>query len=163
MRENCAFLPIVRPLTVVFVYSHKDERLRDELDKQLAPLKRSGQILTWHDRKLLPGSRFDEEIAHQLVTCDIVLLLISPDFVDSDYCYRREMQIAIDRHRAGQARVIPIILVPVDWQGTPFAGLNALPKDGKPVVRWHPRAQGFCDAAQGIRRVVEEMIRRSIS
>src|SRR5262249_43102792 len=97
----------IRSVSVFVSYAHKDERLRDELDKHLSALRRSAAIASWHDRKITPGSELDREIDHQLNISDVVLLLISPDFMNSDYCYRREMKTALRRHARGQSRIIP--------------------------------------------------------
>jgi hypothetical protein len=147
-----------RGLHVFISYTHRDEKLKDELDKHLASLKRSKAIKTWNDRKLEAGGSFDSEISRQLETSDIVLLLISPDFLTSDYCYCREMQTAIRRHNNGNAKLIPIILRPTDWHDTPVGHLLALPKDGKPVINWRRRDDALLDVAKGIRKVVDEIL-----
>ena len=95
--------------TVFFSYSHADEALRDQLEKQLSMLKRQGVIETWHDRRIGAGEEFGSEIDSHVEEDDIILLLVSPDFLDSDYCYEREMLRAIERHDAGEAIVIPVI------------------------------------------------------
>jgi hypothetical protein len=145
------------PVKVLLSYAHRDERLRVELDKHLSALRRSPLIDVWHDQKIIPGSDFNHEIFQHLESADLVLLLISPDFVDSDYCYQREMRSALRRHAKGQARVIPIILRPVDWLRTPIGRLLALPRDGKPVTSWHRRDEALLDVAKGVRIAVEEI------
>ena len=143
-------------------YAHRDERLRDELAKHLSPLRRSALIETWYDRRIIPGTVLDDAIDQCLTTADLILLLISPDFINSDYCYQREMRVALERHRKGTARVIPIILRPVDWQGTPIGRLLATPRDGKAVTTWHRRDDAFLDVATSVRRAAEELcIRRA--
>jgi hypothetical protein len=144
-------------LNVFLSYAHRDERLREELDKHLSALRRSAVIASWHDRRISPGAELDCEVDEHLNSSDLVLLLISPDFMNSDYCYRREMRTALKRHAKGQARVIPIILRPVDWLRTPIGKLLALPKDGRPVTTWHRRDEALLDVAKGVRRVAEEM------
>jgi len=126
-------------LNVFVSYAHRDERLREEVEKHLSPLRRSRVIATWCDHRIAPGAEIDQEIADSLTTSDLVLLLVSPDFMNSDYCYLREMNCALRRHGAGRARVIPIILRPVDWNRTPIGKLLALPRDGKPVTSWSKR------------------------
>lgn len=123
-------------ITLFFSYSHRDEDLRDELETHLAALKRQGVIDTWHDRRIAAGKEFDAEISQHLDTSQIILLLISPYFIASDYCYDAEMTRALELHRDGKARVIPVILHPCDWQGLPFGKLQALPKDGKAVSKY---------------------------
>jgi hypothetical protein len=144
-------------IRVILFYAHRDEMLREELDKHLSALRRSEAIESWCDRRIAPGSELDREIDQHLKSSELVLLLISPDFINSDYCYRREMQAALRRHAKGQARVIPIILRPVDWLRTPIGKLLALPRDGRPVTTWHRRDEALLDVAKGVRRAVEEM------
>jgi hypothetical protein len=144
-------------IRVILSYAHCDEKLRDELAKHLAALRRSAVIDIWYDRKIVPGDELDCIILQHLQNSDIVLLLISPDFMNSDYCYRREMRIALRRHARGEARVIPIILRPVDWHGTPIGKLSALPKDGRPVTTWRRRDEALLDVTKGVRRAVEEL------
>jgi hypothetical protein len=147
-----------KPIEVFFSYSHKDEELCVELVKHLSILKRQGVIQDWHDRKIGAGKEWEGEIDTHLNTAGIILLLISSDFLASDYCYDKEMNRALERHEAGKARVIPIILRPVDWEGAPFGKLQALPKDAKPVTNWPDHDQAFLNIAQGIRAAVEELV-----
>ncbi|WP_414549567.1 toll/interleukin-1 receptor domain-containing protein [Anabaena sp. CCY 0017] len=123
-------------LKLFFSYSHKDESLRDELAKHLAPLKWQG-VSSWHDRKIIPGQDWDREINDNLNTSDIILLLISSNFIASDYCWGVEVKTAIKRHHEGKACVIPVILRSVDWTSAPFAKLQALPKNALPVKSWN--------------------------
>jgi hypothetical protein len=144
-------------LQVIISYAHRDERLRKELDNHLTALTESGAIKIWHDRKMGPGTDFAMEIDSRVETSDILLLLVSPDYLASHYCYHREMQYAIGRHVAGLSRVIPIILRPCDWHSTPMGKLLALPRDGKPVISWQRRDDAWLDVAKGVRRAVTEL------
>lgn len=143
-------------IKLFFSYSHRDEALRDELEIHLAALKRQGVISTWHDRRIIPGKEFDSEINQHLETSQIILLLISPYFVASDYCYDTEMTRALELHHKGQARVIPVILQPCNWHPLPFGKLQALPKDGKPVSKYPNLHDAFLEITLGIRAVAEE-------
>ena len=100
---------------VFMSYSHKDEELRDQLEVQLAMLRRQGLVDIWHDRRLLPGDRLDWTISEELDRADIILLLVSPDFLASDYCYKIEKGRALERHREGTARLISVILRPISY------------------------------------------------
>lgn len=102
------------------------------------------------------------KVDEHLNTSQIILLLISPDFIASDYCYDKEMNRALERHEVGEARVIPVILRPVDWTKAPFSKLKALPTDGKAVTKWANRDSAFLDIAQGIRKVIEELAAQPI-
>jgi len=121
---------------VFYSYSHRDEALRDELEKHLSILRRQGFIETWHDRRIVAGAELDHEISQNLETADVILLLVSSDFLASDYCYDVEMKRAMARHKAGEARVIPVILRPCVWHDAPFGKLLATPPDGKPVTKF---------------------------
>lgn len=146
-----------KPFEIFFSYSHKDQRLRDQLETQLSLLKREGLITSWYDHKITAGHEWAGKIDEHLNSAQIILLLISANFIASDYCYDIEMQRALERHEAREARVIPIILRPVDWKKAPFGKLKALPTDGKPVTKWTDNDSAFYDIAQGIRKVVEEL------
>ncbi len=144
-------------LEIFYSYAHEDERLRKALDKQLSLLKRDGLIAEWHDHKITAGKEWENEILTHLNSARIILLLISPDFIASDYCYSIEMQRAMERHESGKAHVIPIILRPADWKSALFGKLKALPSDGKAITRWNNRDEAFLNVAKGIRRVVKEL------
>ena len=138
---------------VFFSYSHADEALRNELEKHLTGLRREGVITTWHDRRIGPGEELHGQIDDQLDRADIILLLVSADFIASDYCYDVEMMRAMARHERSEARVIPVILRPCDWQSAPFGGLLAVPPDGKPVAKHATLDDGFLEVAKAIRQV----------
>jgi tetratricopeptide (TPR) repeat protein len=138
-------------------YSHRDEDLRKELDKHIKILERRGVIAVWHDRKIGAGEEWKEEIDEQLESADVILLLISADFIASDFCYGIEMTRAIERHDAGEACVIPIFLRPVNWKGAPFDKLQALPTDAKSVTSWPDHDEAFVIVSEGIQRAVEAL------
>lgn len=146
-----------KPLEVFISYSHKDEALKEELEVHLSTLKRQGKINPWQDRALEAGTEWDPQIKAALESAQIILLLITPRFMASDYINDVELARAMARHRAGTARVIPIILKPVDLAGTPIAQLQALPKDAKPVTRWEDQDEAFLNVVLGIRRVVDAL------
>ena len=141
---------------VFFSYSHEDEELRNRLEKHLVLLKRQGLIEAWHDRRILAGSELDQAISANLKSANIILLLISADFLASEYCYSKEMQQAMERHYAGFATVIPVILKPCDWHSAPFGKLLATPKDGKAVTSWANVEEALADVAGYIRKRVED-------
>ena len=142
---------------VFFSYSHKDEALRDELATHLSLMKRQGVIEAWHDRNISAGSEWENAIDENLNDADIILLLVSANFLASEYCYDKEMTRAMERHETKEARVIPIILKPTDWNGAPFGKLQALPKNAQPVTRWQDQDEAFLDITKGIRRVAEDI------
>jgi TIR domain len=146
-------------IKVFYSYSHKDEKLRDRLETHLSMLRRNGVIEGWHDRKIMASTEWAGQIDDHLNSAQIILLLVSANFLASDYCYDKEMKRAMERHERGEARVIPVILRPCDWHNAPFSKLQALPKDAKPVSSWSDKDEAFTNVAAGIRAVAESMKR----
>jgi hypothetical protein len=128
--------------------------LRDQLEIHLAMLKNQGLIESWHDRRINVGDEFSGSISAELNKADVILLLVSPDFLASKYCYDIEMQRAMERHEAHEARVIPVILRHCDWHHAPFGKLVAAPKDGKSVKAWADIDAAFLDVVGRIRAVL---------
>lgn len=143
------------PLRVFCGYAHEDKSLFQRLKKALEVLRRQEAISIWQYGDLPPGAQWEQEIERELNTADIILLLISPAFMASDYCWSKEMQWSIARHSTGEARVIPIILKPTDWKTTPLGALQALPKDAKPITTWTNRDEALEDVVNGLRSVIE--------
>ncbi len=151
-------LPIGRHGVKIFIsYSHQDKRYLELLDRHLAGLRRRGILEFWTDRQIRPGDDWSSEISSNIDDAEVILLLVSADFLASDYCYSAEMTRALERHRAGSARVIPIILRPVDWAASPLGNLQALPRGAKPITRWSNRDEAYVDIVNGIERVVAEL------
>jgi hypothetical protein len=142
-----------KPPGVFYSYAHEDEELRDELAKHLKLLERQGAISSWHDREIAAGADLDRETSQQLLDAEIILLLVSADFLASDYIWSKELKVALDRHSKGSARVVPIILRPCDWAAAPFHHLVALPRDGKPVSTQSSQDEGFAEIAKSIRQL----------
>lgn len=143
--------------SVFFSYSHHDEALRDQLEVQLAMLKHQGFIEAWHDRRIGAGQDLDDAIDTHIRSDEIILLLVSPDFIASPYCYAIEAQTAMERHASGDAIVIPVILRPCDWHPAPFGRLNATPTDGKPVTLWPNQDQAFLEVARVVRAAAQRL------
>lgn len=147
------------PIELFYSYadSRKDEKLLDELEKHLSSLKYQGYISDWHSRKIVAGKEWEKEIDEHLNTARLILLLVSPDFMASSYCNDVEVKRAMERHEAEKARVIPIILRPVDWQNAPFSKLRVLPGNGKPVSSWQNTDEALYHIAQEIRKAIENL------
>ncbi|ECD1691682.1 toll/interleukin-1 receptor domain-containing protein [Salmonella enterica subsp. enterica serovar Corvallis] len=143
--------------TLVFSYSHADEALRNELEKHLSPLKRMGKITTWHDRCIIPGQEFENQIDLYFSQADIILLLISSDFIASDYCYQVEMTNALERHNRGEAVVIPVILRECDWHQLPFGRIMAATIDGKPITKFASHDDGYFQVAGAVSRAIANL------
>lgn len=144
-------------VTLFFSYSHKDEALRDELEKHLASLKHQDIIDTWHDRGIGAGEEWAMQIDDHLRTADIIVLLVSADFIASRYCYDLEMKEALRRHETGEARVVPVILRPCDWHDLPFGKLQAATRDARAVVKFPTLDDGFLEVVQAIKAAAKSM------
>ncbi|QBD75911.1 TIR domain-containing protein [Ktedonosporobacter rubrisoli] len=149
--------PKASPVKIFCSYIHTDARFLDLLQQYLAPLERQGIIALWHDRDIAPGSSWITEINAQIESADLFLLLVSPAFLASDFIANRELPDIMRRHEAGQARVLPILLRPVDWQNTPLAKLQPLPTNQKPVTLWQNEDEAFLQIAGEIRQICEEI------
>ena len=151
------------PVKIFFCYAHADEDLLMKLKRHLSPLVNQGLIDVWHDRNISAGTEWEQEIKEQLNSAQIILLLVSPDFMASNYINDVELKRAIERHQRGEGRVIPIILRPVYWQGI-LGHLQALPKDGLPVTdpEWHTLDRALYNVTEGIRKVVEQWSQRHV-
>lgn len=147
-----------KALQLFVSYSHQDEALKDELLKHLSPLKRLNLIEAWHDRKIGAGDKWDTAIADALQSADIVLLLVSIDFINSRYCYDIEMESALERERKGEVVVIPVIARNCMWKTTEFARLQATPTDGKAISSWPDRDEALTTVAERIREVAERLM-----
>ncbi|MCP5116415.1 MAG: toll/interleukin-1 receptor domain-containing protein, partial [bacterium] len=145
------------PVELFISYSHKDEALKEQLEDHLALLKRNGLIKVWHDRRITAGKEWAGQIDQHLNTAQVILLLVSAKFLASDYCYDKELTRALERHEAGAARVIPVILRPVDWELAPFRKLQALPTDGRPVTTWEDSDEAFTVIAKQLRKAIEQL------
>jgi AAA+ ATPase superfamily predicted ATPase len=143
--------------TELFIsYSHRDEDYCDRLKTHLSNLRRQGIVDAWHDRKIVPGEEWASKIDQHINSAKIILLLISADFMASDYCWEIEVARAMERHQAGEATVIPIILRPTDWNGAPFSKLQALPKNAQPITEWDNEDRALLDIVNGIRAAISE-------
>jgi hypothetical protein len=153
-------------IEIFLCYAREDELLCKELVTHLGALKRQGFFDLWYDREISAGTEYEQEIDKHLNTAQIILLLVSQYFMNSNYCYLIEMQRAIERHEHGDARVIPVLLRPVYFQRAPFAKLMPLPTNKKPITDsiWHSLDEAFFDVAEGIRKAAEEIaVKLSVS
>jgi hypothetical protein len=145
-------------LRLFISYSHEDEKMKNELDKHLIMLKRSGKVEVWNDRRLMAGEEWDTGIKDEMHRADIILLLVSADFNNSEYIWKEELAHAMERHEKGTARVVPIILRKCEWKDMPYAKLQALPKGARPVTEFPDKDDAYTDIASGIRMLVDNML-----
>lgn len=149
-----------KSLKVFISYSHADERLKNALMAHLKPLEQKGLVESWSDRSIRPGDSIDEEIKQQLEAADIVLLLVSVDFINSKYCYDIELEHALERHRNDAVRIVPIILRDCLWNHSPFGGLSllALPKDAKAVTNWSTEDAALKNVAEELFKLATDLL-----
>ncbi|MEL6866833.1 MAG: toll/interleukin-1 receptor domain-containing protein [Bacteroidota bacterium] len=148
------------PVKIFTSYAHDDESLREKLDKHMAMIRRHPAVHIWNDRGIEPGEEWDEEIKKELDSADIILLLVSSNFLASDYIYKVELKGALEKHAAKEAVVIPIIMKPCDWTFAEFAMLQGLPKNAKPVSKWDDEDEALVDVVKGINRVILRVQKR---
>ncbi|MBV9713309.1 MAG: toll/interleukin-1 receptor domain-containing protein [Ktedonobacteraceae bacterium] len=145
------------PLKVFYSYSHKDEKYKEDLESHLSVLTRRERIKTWCDLKISPGTNWRTQITNKIDTSDIILLLISADFLASDYCYSEEMERALQRHASRKAKVIPIYVRPVYRSDLPFENLLSLPADAKPVTSWADHDLAWVSVIGGISNTIDKI------
>ncbi len=150
-------MAVSTPVEIFCSYAHEDEAWRQKLETHLSLLKRQGLISLWHDRLITAGTDWAHALDQYLETASVILLLVSADFLASDYCYSIEMKRALERQEAGEALVIPILVRQVDWKDAPFAHLHALPTDAQPLASWQDVDMALADVTAGIRRAIENM------
>ena len=148
-------MPEQQPIKLFYSYSHKDETLRDQLETHLKLLQRQKVIDTWHDRQIGAGEEWQQAIDKNMEAADIILLLISADFLASDYCFDVEIQRAMQKHHEKSAVVIPVSLRPCDTENIEFMKCQGLPKNFKAVTTWNNQDEAFKDIAKGIRLAAE--------
>jgi tetratricopeptide (TPR) repeat protein len=143
---------------VFYSYAHEDEVWRKRLDQHFSFLKREEKIVSWYDGELRAGEKWRGKIEEYLDSADIILLLVSAAFADSEFCYSVEMKRAMERHEDGEAVIVPILLHPCDWTNSPFAPLQALPRGDGAISEWQSTEKALYEVTRGVREVVEELI-----
>lgn len=145
-----------KPTALFYSYAPEDKDLRDALEKHLALLKREGRLAGWHDQRLSPGEDAAAEIDARLETADVILLLVSSDYMASDTLWHRQMLRAKARHDKGEAVLIPVLLRKCEWRTAPFGTLKALPDDEVPIMEWPDKDGAFTSIAEGLRGLLAE-------
>jgi hypothetical protein len=141
---------------LVYSYAREDEKLRDKLQVRLEPLQQEGKLDQWYDRHTLAGTPWHEMIQKRMREADIIVLLISDDFMASKYVQDHELPLALERHESGEALVIPVLVRPTSfWEHSMLAKIEALPRDGKPVTTWENEDEAWSDVARGLKNAVD--------
>ncbi|HZO74786.1 MAG TPA: toll/interleukin-1 receptor domain-containing protein [Ktedonobacteraceae bacterium] len=148
----------MEPKIEIFLsYSHKDEKYCQELMRHLVSLQRQQSVSFWYDRQIAPGTNWAQEIEKHVYTSRIILLLMSADYLASDLLSSKEINLALERQKEGEAHVVPIILRPCLWKNTTIRDLPVLPTNRKPVTEWLNINLAFVDITRAIRRIIEKM------
>lgn len=148
-------LVAVSPITLFYSYVDEDKIYQQELEKRLIVLRRQGLITDWHARRIDVGMIKQQEIDIHIQSANIILLLISPDYLASDYYFGYEMQLALIRHANKEILIVPVILRPCEWDETPLVNFSVLPTDCKPISQWRDRDHAFLDVVRGIRKIIQ--------
>jgi hypothetical protein len=146
------------PMKKVFIsYSKSDEHYRNELEKHLSVLKRNGHIATWHDRKLLPGEKWDGKIRQELREADIILFLVSADFLATDYIWDEEIKEAIERDNKNEnVHLAPIIVRPCDWYDSPLGIYNSGTVKGRAISLADNTDAAFLDVVEFLKGIIKK-------
>lgn len=144
-------------INIFISYSHEDEIYKNKLEKHLSLLKRNNVIETWSDRKIIPGEEWDKKIKEELESAQIILLLVSVDFLNSDYCFDIEIKRAVERHEKEEAVLIPVMLRKCDWGETSFSKIQALPKNATPIKSFEDEDEAFFSIVEGIKAAIEKL------
>ena len=145
-------------LKLFFSYAHEDVDIVDNLRKHLTPLAHERIVEFWYDRDLVAGERWDDEIASRLEHADIVVVLVSADFVASEYAYGKELRRALELHDRGDLRLVPVIARNCRWQKLPIGRLQVLPEGGTPIAAWVNLDDAYVSAALGIEEVARQLL-----
>jgi hypothetical protein len=160
-------MPAPQSVKIFCSYAHKDEPLREALDPHFALLRRQGVATFWSDKEIYAGDDWASQIDHNLRHAHIVLLLLSANFINSNYCFDVELRHAVERHHKREAVVIPVILQPCNWErvrvsceGGEFelGKVQALPVGARPVTKWRNRHEAFDNIADGVSKIVEQLM-----
>ncbi|RML69891.1 Toll-interleukin receptor [Pseudomonas syringae pv. syringae] len=143
----------------VFVsYSHLDKSYLDSFERCLSNMRRHNEISTWTDKDVTAGEEWRNKIERNLEEAEIIILLISPDFMHSGYCYDVEMGKALQHHREKKAKVIPVYIRATDVKGSIIAELQGLPEDRRPINQWDDKDGAWKNVVEGLRLSIAEYL-----
>lgn len=142
------------PIKIFVSYAHADEDLRKRLDIHLALVHRHPAVTIWNDRGINPGEEWDQEIRNELDDADIIVLLVSPHFLASEYIYQVELKEALDKHTRREAVVVPVLVRRCHWEMTDLSRLQALPRNAEPVTQWDDEDEAWYNVVQGLQKVI---------
>lgn len=139
-------------------YAHKDEELKKQFETHLSGLKRQNVVDVWDDRQVLIGEKWDEKIKNKLLTSDIVIFLISSDFLASEYINEVEIKETILRHKNNEVLIAPIFLRPCDFESSILSGFQGVPRDAKFITTWSDKDSAFLEVINELKKLINEFI-----
>ncbi len=148
-----------KPLSIFISYSKKDNELREELNTHLASLRRRNIVSNWDDRHIIGGELWDDTIKTKLKEADIILFLVSANFINTDYIWNHEIPLAEEQRKNGKARVIPIILKSCQWTKLDFAKQMALPSKGIPINSFPDRDTAWLEVVESLEKVIHDVLK----
>jgi hypothetical protein len=151
----------MEPIRQMCSYAREDRPLMMSLHEHFSALRREKLIVHWWDREIEPGGQWKGIVDEHLNTAQIILFLVSPSFLASDYCYDDEVKRAMERQQTDECKVIPVILRPCVWEIAPFGELQALPDGAKAITMWRPRDLGFKSVVDGVQKVALDVCRKT--
>ena len=150
----------IQPIKIFISYSHKDKSYLDKFQIHLSSLTREGLIENWTDNEIVPGQEWDQSIKRNLEQADLIVFLISADFLASDYIHRVEIAKAMKRYSKGEVVVVPILIRPCDFKSLELFKFQALPKNLTPVSRWEDKDEAWLNVVKQLRLVVKSLIQK---
>lgn len=148
---------ILKPVSIFISYSHSDSKYQKKLHAALSPLRRRGLIKDWYDGLITPGAEFEPEILRKLYSADIIILLLSQSYINSDFCWNTEREVANQRKKQKNIRVVGIVVSDVNLNGLELSHHKLLPNDKKAIQRWHPQDKGWSNVCEGIELVIKDL------
>lgn len=150
-------------INIFYSYSHKDSKMQKSLHNALKTLRKSRKfkISEWYDGCIRPGQEWVKAIANNLKRSDVVLLLLSPAFIDSDYCYQKELEWALERHNDRTSLLIPVLFKDVAFRDRKFSPYQAIPRDengSKPVLSWRPQSAAWNKVRKQLKQEIQHFV-----
>jgi TIR domain len=142
---------------IVYAANSADEGHRENLEKHLSVLTRQQEIVLRHERLVTADKDTQAELKGMLDGADVIVLLLSPDFIASDFCYNDQMSVAMKRQRDHTARVIPVLVGSCYWEPLPFSELKVLPASRKAITSHPDEASAWTEVAREIHAAIKEL------
>ena len=149
--------PSRRPKKIFISYAREDRGWVDKLKNHLASLQRKGLVESWDDSSIWPGKEWNASIMKALGEADIYILMVTVDFIASDYINQNELPVALKRAEGEEnVQIVPVIVRPCNWFTEFYNSYQALPKDGKPISTWDNEDKAYLDVVEGLMKLIPQ-------